>query len=117
MPAAVVSLANTEGGDLLLGVEDDGNITGLHANHQNTSGLSALIANRTNPPISVRVETVVLPGGMVAWIQVYKSRQLVSTSEGLLQRRRLMASRGQRLQVCYYSTWQRSRLAPYASGT
>lgn len=28
--AAVVSLANTEGGSLLLGVEDDGEVTGLH---------------------------------------------------------------------------------------
>jgi ATP-dependent DNA helicase RecG len=89
--AAVVSLANTEGGDLLLGVEDDGVVTGLHANHQNTAGLPALIANRTNPSLSVRVETVVLPAGLVAWIKVPKSRQLVSTSEGLLQRRRLMA--------------------------
>jgi len=35
--AAVVSLANTEGGELLLGVEDDGRITGLHANHLNVS--------------------------------------------------------------------------------
>jgi len=28
--AAVVSLANTEGGDLFLGLEDEGTITGLH---------------------------------------------------------------------------------------
>ncbi|WP_300674963.1 helix-turn-helix domain-containing protein [Desulfoluna sp.] len=33
--AAVVSLANTDGGTLLLGVEDDGTVTGLHINHQN----------------------------------------------------------------------------------
>lgn len=31
--AAVVALANTEGGDLLLGVEDNGGITGPHANY------------------------------------------------------------------------------------
>ncbi len=89
--AAVVSLANTEGGDLLLGVEDNGAVTGLHVNHQNTAGLPVLIANRTNPSLSVRVETVDLSAGFVAWIKVPKSRQLVSTSEGLLQRRRLMA--------------------------
>ncbi|MFO7716197.1 helix-turn-helix domain-containing protein [Desulfosarcina sp.] len=29
--AAIVALANTEGGELLLGVEDDGTVTGLHA--------------------------------------------------------------------------------------
>ena len=37
--ASVVSLVNTEGGDLLLGVEDDGKITGLHPNHENIAGL------------------------------------------------------------------------------
>ncbi len=89
--AAVVSLANTEGGDVLLGVEDDGTVTGLHANHRNTAGIPALIANKTNPSLSVRVETISLDKGTIAWIKVPKSRQLVSTSEGLLQRRGLMA--------------------------
>lgn len=87
--AAVVALANTEGGDLFLGVEDDGTVTGLHANHVNLGGLPALIANKTNPAIAVRVESVVIQGRQVARITVPKSRQLVSTSEGLLQRRRL----------------------------
>lgn len=90
--AAVVALANTEGGDLLLGVENDGHITGLHPNHQNLAGLPALIANKTNPPLSVHVEAVETKQGTIARIMVQKSRQLVSTSEGLLQRRRLMAN-------------------------
>ncbi|MEZ4601364.1 MAG: ATP-binding protein [Syntrophotaleaceae bacterium] len=89
--AAVVALANTEGGDLLLGVEDDGTITGLHESHRDTRGLAAFIANRTNPPLSVVVERVELHGLPIAHIHVTKSRQLVSTSEGLLQRRRLLA--------------------------
>lgn len=54
--AAAVSLANTKGGGLLLGVEDDGTVTGLHANHLNVSGIPSLIANKTNPAISVRGE-------------------------------------------------------------
>ena len=87
--AAVVSLANTEGGDLLLGVEDDGAITGLHANHLHVSPIPALIANKTNPALSVRVERYDLQDKSVARITVSKSRQLVSTSEGLLVRRRL----------------------------
>ena len=86
---AVVALANTEGGDLLLGVEDDGTITGLHPNHARLDSLPALIANRTNPSLGVRVIPVSLPEGTVARIQVPKSRHLVATSEGLLQRRRL----------------------------
>lgn len=90
--AAVVALANTEGGDLLLGVEDSGAITGLHPNHLDTGGLAALIANRTNPPISVKVENLQVGSQTIAHIRVPKSRQIVSTSEGLLQRRRLTAN-------------------------
>ncbi|HRQ05362.1 MAG TPA: ATP-binding protein [Nitrosomonas halophila] len=87
--AAVVSLANTEGGDLLLGVEDDGTVTGLHVNHRNVSGISSLIANKTNPALSVRVERCDLQSKSVARITIPKSRQLISTSDGLLVRRRL----------------------------
>jgi ATP-dependent DNA helicase RecG len=87
--ATVVSLANTEGGELLLGVEDDGTVTGLHANHLNISGTPSLIANKTNPALSVRVERCDLQGKSVARITVPKSRQLVSTSDGLLVRRRI----------------------------
>ncbi|MBI5273530.1 MAG: putative DNA binding domain-containing protein [Chlamydiales bacterium] len=90
--ATIMSLANTEGGDLLLGVEDSGVVTGLHFCHSNTMGMVALIANKTNPPVSVRVEIYDVEGKKIARIYVPKSKQLVSTSEGLLQRRRLMAS-------------------------
>lgn len=90
--ATVMNLSNTEGGDVLLGVEDNGLITGLHPNHLNTMGIVALIANKTNPPVSVKIETFDIGDKKVARIHVPKSRQLVSTSEGLLQRRRLMAN-------------------------
>ncbi|MFH0825647.1 MAG: ATP-binding protein [Pseudomonadota bacterium] len=89
--AAVVALTNTEGGEVYLGVEDDGSVTGIHANHTDMTGLCALIANRTNPPLSVRAELLIFEGMQLARIVVIKSRQLFSTSEGLLQRRRLMA--------------------------
>ena len=85
---ALVALANTEGGELLLGVEDSGAITGLHANHVNLTALPAMIANKTNPSIAVRVERFELEGRLIARITVPKSRQLISTSDGLLQRRR-----------------------------
>ncbi|MGI5869204.1 MAG: ATP-binding protein [Kiritimatiellia bacterium] len=87
--AAVVSLANTDGGNLLLGVEDDGTVIGLHANHAHISGIPSLIANRTNPALSVRVERHVLKGKTIARISVPKSRCLVSTADGLLVRRRI----------------------------
>jgi ATP-dependent DNA helicase RecG len=91
MVSAVVALANTEGGTIYLGVEDDGTVTGVHKQHKNIQGLSSLIANKTNPPIPVRVELVEYGGKQIACVHVPKSRQLISTSEGLLQRRRLKA--------------------------
>ncbi len=89
--AAVVCLANTEGGDIYLGVEKDGTISGLHVDHQNLTGLAAMIANRTIPPVSVRVAALQEEGHPVAYIEVPKSSRLVATSDGLLQRRRIQA--------------------------
>ena len=54
---AIVAFANTDGGDLIyLGVENDGEITGLHNRHKDITQLAAFIANRTVPPVSVRTE-------------------------------------------------------------
>jgi ATP-dependent DNA helicase RecG len=58
-------------------------------NHRNVSGIPSLIANRTNPALAVRVERCELHGTSIARISVPESRQLVSTSDGLLLRRRL----------------------------
>ncbi len=44
---AVICLANTEGGDLYLGVEDNGEPTGVHRKHGRPVRIAALIANRT----------------------------------------------------------------------
>lgn len=85
----IVCLANTEGGVLFLGVEDDGTATGLHADHQDISALPALIANRTVPPVQATVTRIDVSGVAVARIDVPKARQLTATSDGLLRRRRM----------------------------
>lgn len=90
--AATMALANTEGGDLLLGVEDNGTPTGLHKNHLRTGGIAVLIANRTTPPLAVHVVPVEVEEKLIVWIQVPKSRQLVATTDGLVQRRRLLVN-------------------------
>ena len=89
---ALVCLANSEGGELWLGVEDDGTPTGLHAAHQNVSGLPAMVAARTSPSLSVTVNTFALPGIRVAQIVVAKSDTDVATTSGVYVRRRLMHS-------------------------
>jgi ATP-dependent DNA helicase RecG len=55
---AVVAFANTEGGDLYLGIEDSGEVTGVHKAHENITTVSAFIANNTVPPVSVRAEII-----------------------------------------------------------
>ena len=87
--AAVVSLANTRGGYLLLGVEDNGEITGLRPRHQDVIGMAAMIANKTNPALSVESSICDIGDEKIAVIQVPNSSQLVSTSDGLLLKRRL----------------------------
>ena len=85
----VVAFANTDGGDLYLGVEDDGEITGVHKDHSNSITLSAFIANNTVPPISTRVE-IVEEGLPVLKITVPKSYGgIVATRSGKILRRRL----------------------------
>ncbi len=85
----VACLANTQGGTLYLGVEDDGSPTGLHARHLDVTGLSALVANRTVPPVAVQVERVAVDGVFIARIEVPKARQIVATTDGVTRRRRL----------------------------
>ena len=87
---AVCCLANGQGGTLLIGVEDDGRITGLHARHQTAAqALAALIANRTVPPIMVSSEFVMIDGVNVAVVTVPASSQPISTSDGRLLTRYL----------------------------
>ena len=87
---AVVAFANTNGGDLYLGVEDDGQITGLHKAHRDITQLAAFIANKTMPPISVRLDLLDTEPQVLV-IHVPKSRSIIASSSGKIQRRRIKA--------------------------
>uniref|UniRef100_UPI00388EF26A AlbA family DNA-binding domain-containing protein n=1 Tax=Bifidobacterium pullorum TaxID=78448 RepID=UPI00388EF26A len=87
----VVALANTEGGTLYLGVEDDGTVTGVSDGHRNVNGLAAFIFNSTVPQVAARVELVHEHGLPVVCIEVGNSSQIVSTSKGRTLQRRLKA--------------------------
>ena len=87
---AVVAFANTSGGDIYLGVEDDGTPTGIHESHKDYTQLSAFIANKTVPPISVQTEMIHFNESlMILKISVPKSRSIVASSSGKMQRRRI----------------------------
>ncbi|WP_367025376.1 ATP-binding protein [Methylococcus sp. ANG] len=86
---AVVCLANAEGGELWLGVEDDGTPTGLHPEHALLAGLPGLVAARTSPAVAVQVQAVEVGGVRVARIAVPKGATEVATASGVYLRRRI----------------------------
>ena len=81
---AVVCLANTNGGIVLVGVEDDGRITGLHPRHERGDPrmLEALVANKTIPGVRVEAEFIATPAGTVAALRVDPANGVVQTSDG-----------------------------------
>ena len=85
---AVVAFANTEGGELYLGVEDDGEITGLNPEHSDITRLSAFIANKTVPPVPVRCEILDWQTPVLK-ISVPRRTSITASSSGKIQRRRL----------------------------
>lgn len=87
---AVVAFANTDGGELYLGVEDNGDISGLHEKHRNSVQLAAYIANRTIPPISIRAEIMEFDK-LILKIIVPKKTSIAATSSGKMLRRRIKA--------------------------
>jgi ATP-dependent DNA helicase RecG len=90
---AVVCLGNRPGdqpGWLLVGVEDDGRITGArprHAGGTDPIRVQALVANRTRPSMTVDVEVVGVDGRPVIAIGVSVSRAPVGSADGRYVRR------------------------------
>lgn len=92
---AVTCLANGAGGFLLLGIEDDGEVTGLEPRHGDGTDphlLQAMIVNRTEPPVATFVELVAVDERVVAVIDVPDVETPVGTSSGRYVRRRLDAN-------------------------
>ena len=86
----VVCMANAEGGALLLGVEDNGRITGAKPRHgtiTNPSKLRAAIFNNTEPRIHTRVTVIPTPQGDVVAIEIDRSTEICATKAGVCFRR------------------------------
>jgi len=86
----VVCMANAEGGTLLVGVEDDGRITGSKPRHGlNTtpSKLQAAIFNNTEPRIHTQVSVISTSKGDIIAIQIDKSTEICATKAGICMRR------------------------------
>ncbi len=114
---AVVCMANrpgTEPGWILVGVEDDGRVTGARPRHESRTTdpvrVQALIANRTRPSLACRVFLVPVEGKPVLVIEVPPSRVPVSTTEGKYLRRTI-GGRGKPECIPYHFHEMQARLA------
>ena len=94
--AAVVCLANRQNQDsgyLLVGVEDDGSITGARSRHGDSETdphrIEALVGSRTRPALSCRAELVTVFDKPVLVLHVPMSASPVATSDGRYLRRTL----------------------------
>lgn len=91
---AVVCLSNRPGnatGWLIIGVEDDGKITGAQPRHENAKTdpirIQALIASKTRPSVSIRAYTEKIDGKNIIAIEALPSRIPVGTADGRYIRR------------------------------
>lgn len=80
-------------GWVLLGVEDDGEVTGSRPRHQaagtDVFRVQALLSNRTRPAVAVHAEMFALDGKDVLAIRVPRGRAPVGTADGRYLRRAL----------------------------
>jgi ATP-dependent DNA helicase RecG len=92
---AVVCLANRIGqgvAHLVVGVEDDGRVSGARMRHGATTDVhkvAAMIGARTRPPIAASVELVDVEGKTALVIEIPTQRQPVATCDGVFLRRAL----------------------------
>lgn len=85
----LVGLANTDGGWLYLGVEDNGTPTGVDKQHMSCQFMESTIQDNTVPSLFVRTHIENWDGHDILAIEVPISRQLMMTAEGKYLRRRL----------------------------
>ncbi len=107
----VVALANTDGGVLLIGVEDDGKITGAKARHGETTEprkLQSAIFNNTVPNINTRISVVGHDSRNVLCIEVDSYPEPCATASGKSLRRSIGAD-GKPQSVPFYPRDQKSR--------
>lgn len=85
----LVGLANTDGGWLFLGIEDDGIPTGVNSQHKDCQFMESSIQDNTVPSLFVQAHIEEWDGHEVLAIEVPISRQLMMTAEGKYLRRRI----------------------------
>lgn len=89
---AVACMANARGGVILVGIEDNGEITGAkprHGSYTDVRRLESMVGNHTQPSCPVSCAVVPIEGVDVVVIQVPVGRPITSTSRGVYKHRLL----------------------------
>jgi len=88
MLATIVAFANTEGGDLVVGADENGHVrAGMQV--EDAEDIVSMAITQVRPPIQVEVETYELPRGTVLVFHTARSSELHSLPDG-----RVLARRG-----------------------
>ncbi len=107
----MVALANTDGGCLLVGVEDDGTVTGAKPRHGNATDplrLQAAVFHNTVPHLTTHVSVVQVADRVVLCVQVGRHRAICATAAGKCVRR-VIGGDGKPATVPYYPADHPSR--------
>lgn len=84
-----VAFANSEGGTLLLGIEDDivGDKAITGCKNYDIEEMRRMVFDGTRPPIIIEIEEIALPEGIVLAVNVPKSPRIHSASSGVKHKR------------------------------
>jgi len=85
LASTVICFANAEGGKILLGVDKQGQIVGC--SQYNIPDLVSGVYRSTEPPITIEIEEVATPQGMVLAIHVPRSPLIHATTGGVYRKR------------------------------
>jgi ATP-dependent DNA helicase RecG len=80
-----VGFANTDGGVILVGVEDDGEITGC--NNYDEQNIIEIIYDKTIPKLFTDIDVIRIADKNILKITIEKSSEIVSTSKGVVYKR------------------------------
>lgn len=107
----VVAMANADGGVLLIGVENDGPISGAQPRHEETTDpirIQTAIFNNTSPNINTRISVPEIQGRKVIAIEVDIYPEICATAQGKVIRR-IIGPDGKPATVPFLPHDQRSR--------
>lgn len=108
-----MSFANAEGGCILIGVEDDGSVTGIDSSRHSGkfvyTNLAPMILGNTTPSINTTVTLVSFPAGKdVLVVEVESSEGACATNKGKSLRRKIGVD-GKPQSVPFFPHEQQSR--------